>query len=71
MNAWRVQAYTGKNGDKKLGESFVRADTEQEAKATGRAALRLIGVKGRFVVYAKRYCPTKDYHFHGYIRILS
>ena len=50
MNQWKVTAYTGKNRDKILGHSWVRASSEQQAIELGRRALRLIGVRGSFRV---------------------
>ncbi len=66
-NQWRVVAYTGKRGDIQLGETFVRADSESAACELGKTALRLIGVRGRFVVNAKPYYPWFDPAMLGYI----
>ena len=52
---WKVTAYTGKNRNINLGDSYVRADTESEAVDIGRRALKLIGVRGRFQVEARPY----------------
>ena len=67
MNQWKVTAYTGKNRDKVLGSTWVRAYSELEARDLGRRALRLIGVRGRFQVSASRYCPLRDLAFLGYV----
>jgi hypothetical protein len=64
---WRVVAYTGKNGDRKLGETFVRAFSEQAAKEIGKVALRMTGIRGRYVVNASPYYPWRDLAFQGFI----
>lgn len=66
---WRAVAYTGKRGDIKLGETFLRASTEAEALALGKSALRLIGVRGRFVVNVSPYYPWLDVAFQGYVGV--
>jgi hypothetical protein len=67
MNQWKVTAYTGKNRDKVLGQSFVKACSESQAIELGRRALRLIGVRGRFQVSASPYSPLRDLAFLGYV----
>jgi hypothetical protein len=67
MNQWKVTAYTGKNRDKVLGHSFVKACSESQAIELGRRALRLIGVRGRFQVSASPYSPLRDLAFLGYV----
>ena len=64
---WRVFAYTGKRGDKHLGETFVRAHDEASAIAIGKLALRLIGIRGRYVVNASRYYPWFDRKLAGFV----
>jgi thermostable 8-oxoguanine DNA glycosylase len=64
---WKVSAYTGKNRDINLGSTFVQADTEDAAKELGRSALRMIGVRGRYMVEARPYFPWKDIAFIGYV----
>ena len=64
---WKVVAYTGKRGDIHLGKTFVRAHSESIAIATGKAALRLIGVRGRYVVNVSRYYPWFDSELAGYV----
>lgn len=66
-NQWRVVAYTGKRGDKHLGQTFVRADSEKQAVELGRSALRMLGVRGRYVVNARPYHPWHDISFLGFI----
>lgn len=57
---WKAVAYTGKRGDIRLGETFVRASDAIRAKELGKRALRLIGVRGRFVVNVVPYYPWLD-----------
>jgi hypothetical protein len=57
---WKAVAYTGKRGDVRLGETFVRADDARSAKELGKRALRLIGIRGRFVVNVMPYYPWCD-----------
>lgn len=64
---WRVQAYRGKRGEINLAQTFVRANSEEDAKRIGKEALRTIGVRGQFFVYATPYYPWRDLHFRGYI----
>ena len=64
---WKAVAYAGKSGDVKLGETFVRAGSEQSAIALGKSALRMTGIGGRFVVNAARYYPWLDPAFRGFI----
>ena len=64
---WVVIAYTGKTGNIHLGKTFVRADSESRACELGKSALRLIGVRGRFVVNAKPYYPWLDGALNGYV----
>jgi hypothetical protein len=64
---WKVIAYTGKRGDIHMGRTFVRASCESSAISTGKAALRLIGVRGRYVVNVSRYYPWLDRELAGYI----
>ena len=68
---WEVRAFTGKSGDIHLGTTFVRAATIEEATKLGKSALRLIGVRGRFVVYAKHYLPWYDSACLGYVGFAS
>jgi hypothetical protein len=68
MKQWKVTAYTGKNRDKRLGRSWVKADTESQAVELGRRALRMIGVRGRFQVSASEYSPLRDMDFLGYVQ---
>lgn len=65
---WQVIAYSGKNRNRILGKSYVRASTAAEAVDLGRSALRLIGVRGRFNVDAIPYSPLRDWEFSGFIR---
>lgn len=67
-NQWQVTAYTGKNRDRNLGTSFVRADSEEHARELGRKALRLIGVRGSFRVSASPYWPPRDLAFWGFVK---
>lgn len=71
MNQWKVTAYTGKNRDKILGSTWVRASTETEARDLGRRALRIVGVRGRYQVSASLYSPLRDFAFVGYIRLVA
>jgi hypothetical protein len=64
---WKVQAYRGKNREINLGKSFVHADTEAQAIDLGKRALKMIGVRGRFLVSASIYRPERDIAFLGYI----
>jgi hypothetical protein len=66
---WKVIAYTGKNGDVRRGQTFVLADTEAQACELGKAALRMLGIRGRYVVNAMRYYPWGDpafFRYYGY-----
>ena len=63
-----VAAYTGKNRDINLGDSFVRADTEQQAMELGKSALRITGVRGAYRVEAVPYHPWADWAFTGFVR---
>lgn len=63
---WRVFAYTGKRGDIHRGQTFVRAHSEAAAIELGKAALRMLGIRGRYVVNAIRYYPWLDPAFLGY-----
>ena len=65
---WRVRAYTGKNRNIHLGDSFVRADTEQQAMELGKSALRITGVRGAYRVEAVPYHPWADWAFTGFVR---
>jgi hypothetical protein len=67
MNQWKVTAYTGKNRDKILGSTWVRAFTESDARELGRKALRLIGIRGRYQVSASPYSPLRDIAFLGFV----
>ena len=67
MNQWKVTAYSGKNRDKILRQSWVSALTESEAIDLGRRVFRLLGVRGSFRVSASRYSPLNDFAFVGYI----
>jgi len=68
---WEVKAFCGKSGDIHLGTTFVKADTEERAKELGKSALRLIGVRGRFVVNARHYLPWYDPAMAGFIGFSS
>lgn len=57
---WKVIAYTGKRGEVRLGESYVRARSEEHARDVGRQAFKLRGLRGRFCVHALRYDPAQD-----------
>lgn len=57
---WQVEAYRGKRGEIKLAKTFVRAKSEADAKRIGKEALRIIGVRGQFFVWATPYYPWKD-----------
>ena len=65
---WQIIAYTGKNRNVIVGRTYVRAATASKAIELGRAALRLIGVRGRFNVEAVAYDPSSDWAFSGFIR---
>jgi hypothetical protein len=65
---WKVTAYTGKNRNMILGSSFVLATSERDAIELGKQALRMIGVRGLFSVYATAYNPLRDWAFCGFIR---
>ena len=67
MFQWEVAAYTGKNRDKVLGRTWVRAISESQAMDLGRRALRITGVRGSFRVEAFRYSPLHDLAFLGYV----
>jgi hypothetical protein len=67
MVQWKVTAYTGKNRDKVLGHTWVKARSESQAVDLGRRALRLIGVRGRFQLSASQYSPLQDLAFLGYV----
>lgn len=66
---WKVTAYTCKNRDVSLGCTFVRADSEDEAKLLGHKALKLTGVRGRFRVSVRRYEPWNDLAFRNFIKV--
>lgn len=68
---WEVRAFTGKSGDVHLGTTFVRCETIERAAELAKSALRLIGVRGRFVVNVKPYLPWYDSAFVGYIGFAS
>lgn len=68
---WKVIAYRGKNGDIRLGQTFVRATTEAQACELGKTALRMLGVRGRYVVNAHRYYPWFDHLTAGYVCFAS
>jgi hypothetical protein len=63
---WRVFAYTGKRGDIQRGQTFVRASSEAQAVELGKSALRMLGIRGRYVVNASRYYPWLDTALQGY-----
>lgn len=67
---WKATAYTGKNRDKILGHTYVRAATESQAIDLGRRALRLIGIKGRYQVSVRQWSPLQDFDFHSYVRAI-
>jgi hypothetical protein len=64
---WKAIAYTGKTGDTKLGETFVRALSEESALVLGKSALRVIGIRGRFVVNVSPYYPWCDSALQGFL----
>ena len=64
---WKVIAYRGKTGDIRLGQTFVRAHSEAEAVELGRKALKLTGIRGRFVANASPYYPWLDIALQGYV----
>jgi hypothetical protein len=68
---WKVIAYTGKRGDVRRGQTFVLADTESQACELGRTALRMLGIRGRYVVNAMLYYPCNDMDFFGYLGYLE
>jgi hypothetical protein len=68
---WRVIAYRGKTGDIHLGQTFVRAGSETQACELGETALRMLGVRGRYVVNASVYYPWLDRELHGYVGFAS
>lgn len=68
---WKVIAYRGKTGDVRLGETFVRAATESQARELGKSALRMIGVRGRYVVNASLYYPWFDSRLAGWVGFAS
>jgi hypothetical protein len=68
---WRVSAYTGKNRNIDLGDTFVRADSESHAKELGRKALRLTGVRGSFQVSVRPYYPWLDRDLLGFVREIA
>jgi hypothetical protein len=65
---WKVKAYAGKRGQIHLGQTYVRADTEQQARELGKSALRLIGVRGKFLTEASRYYPWLDRELTGFVQ---
>ena len=60
---WKVIAYTGKRGQIRLGESYVRADSEEHAREVGRQAFK---VRGKFFVHAIPYDPSQDRELLAY-----
>ncbi len=64
---WQVHAYRGKRGEIKLGNTFVRAKNEEDAKRIGKEAMKILGVRGQFFVWAAPYYPWRDLKFNGYI----
>lgn len=66
-NQWRVVALRGKRADINMGETFVRAETEEKARQIGKSVLRT-RIRGKFTVYATRYYPWKDWNFVGFLR---
>jgi hypothetical protein len=68
---WRVIAYRGKSGDVHLAETFVRSSSELRAIEIGKSALRMLGVRGRYVVNASRYYPWLDRKLAGYVGFAS
>lgn len=67
FDQWQIIAYTGKNRNLVVGRTYVRAATASKAIELGRSALRLIGVRGRFLVEATPYYPQRDWAFSGFI----
>jgi len=68
---WEVVAYRGKSGDVHVAKTFVRAASERSACELGKSALRLLGVRGRYVVNAKVYYPWLDTALQGYVGFAS
>lgn len=63
---WKVSAYRGKRGEIHLAHTYVRAKSEEGAKRIGKEALKTIGVRGRFFVWATPYYPWKDPEIRRY-----
>lgn len=68
---WIVRAVSGKHREQ-IARTFVSADTEERAKAIGRAVIGpVFGIKGRFFVTASIYRPECDIAFRGYLRAVT
>jgi len=68
---WEIKAYCGKSGDIHIGTTFVRAANEERAKELGKSALRLLGVRGRFVLNARQYFPWYVPAMAGFMGFVS
>lgn len=66
-NQWKITATIGKSGDTVVGTTYVRAASEDRAKELGKTALRMLGVRGRFVVLARIYRPWADPEIQPYL----
>jgi hypothetical protein len=70
-NQWLVTAYSGKNRDVILRQTFVRAASAAAAGRLGRDALKLVGCRGRFNVSVRPYYPWLDVDMQRYLRTVS
>lgn len=66
MQRWKVIAYKGKRGEIRLGESYVRAESEEHAREVGRQAFKVRGMRGKFFVHAMAYDPAQDRELIAY-----
>jgi len=65
---WRVVAI---RGGKAYEQTFVRASSEIAAKNIGKSALRMLGVRGRYDVRARRYYPWFDPALRGFVGVCT
>lgn len=67
---WQVQCFDGHNRPVSS-PVWVAARTAERAVRAGKYWMRVVGIKRRGTVVARRYHPQHDPAFRGYIRIES
>ncbi len=70
MNRWEVVAIDG-YGKQRGAPTFVLAATEEKAKAAGKAALQLLGMKRVAAVRARPYQPALDCSIRAYVQLMD